>query len=626
MIQCRVLGPVEITVNGHPAPPQLTWRKHIAMLIYLGRSPRLRRSRDHLVGLLWPEKGETAARHSLNEAIRVIRRVAGDEALVSEAGQIRLAPSILALDVDRLTGLASAGDWAAAAELVTGEFLEDFSIPEASQFEDWLTAERQQWKRTSREILLQRGEELLARGAAEAAVAMAERARRIDFTAESAVALAMRAQALSGNPARAVDHYEEFVTRLKADTGSEPGVELRALARRIREAPTRRPAPPRGQEQPDPRTPPLIGRERELGELLAVWRNCRDAGAGAAVVQGDAGLGKSRLVDELLLRAGLDGASVARARAVESDRDDAWTGFRALVRGGLIDFPGAAGAPVEAHAGMARLAGEWRERFPPGNGDGALPFAQALTEILRVSSEERPVLLVLDDAEWLDRESLQSVPAVLRDLTKSPLLIVVASAPEPPRPELESLAGKIGRDTRGGVIQLKPLEEEDLTALARWWLPRYSGEEIDRVVRRVAADSAGVPLRAVELFRAVALGMDLPKTGAWPQPTRTLDQTLPSEIPPSVVAAIRVTFRRLSRDGQAVLSTASALPEPVSADRLARATGLPLHRVNPSLDELEWQRWLVAESRGYTFVARLVRTIIARDLLTEGQRRRIRTP
>jgi hypothetical protein len=64
----------------------------------------------------------------------------------------------------------------------------------------------------------------------------------------------------------------------------------------------------------------------------------------------------------------------------------------------------------------------------------------------------------------------------------------------------------------------------------------------------------------------------------------------------------------------------------VSADRLARATGLPLHRVNPSLDELEWQRWLVAESRGYTFVARLVRTIIARDLLTEGQRRRIRTP
>lgn len=57
------------------------------------------------------------------------------------------------------------------------------------------------------------------------------------------------------------------------------------------------------------------------------------------MVFGDAGLGKSRLVEELMIRAALDGASVARARAVESDRDESWMGLRALVRGGLLEFP-----------------------------------------------------------------------------------------------------------------------------------------------------------------------------------------------------------------------------------------------------------------------------------------------
>jgi hypothetical protein len=191
--------------------------------------------------------------------------------------------------------------------------------------------------------------------------------------------------------------------------------------------------------------------------------------------------------------------------------------------------------------------------------------------------------------------------------------------------ELESLAEGIGRDTTGSVISLEPLGPDHLGELARWWLPRFNAAEIDRVTRRVAADSAGLPLLAVELFRAVALGMDIQKLGAWPQPDRTLDHTLPADLPPSVIAAIRVAFRRLNGPAQAVLSTASALPEPVSPSLLATATGLPINEVNESLDTLEWHRWLAAESRGYSFVARIVRATIVRDLLTEGQRKRLRT-
>lgn len=625
MIQCRTLGTVEVTVDGNPAPPQLTWRKHLAVLVYLGRSPRLRRSRDHLVGLLWPEKGETAARHSLNEAIRVIRRAAGDEALVSEGSQIRLAPSTVELDVDQLERLAATNDWVAATELINGEFMDGFSIPEASEFEDWLTAERKHWKQTSRDVLLGRGEELLSRGQSEEAARMAERVWQIDPAAETAISFAMRALTLAGNTAAALDRYEAFASRLKSDSGSEPGLELRALARRVRDDRLHRPTPPREREQRDSRTVPLIGRERQLGDLLALWQSCRETGAAVALIQGDSGLGKSRLIEELVLRAALDGASVARARGVESDREESWMGLRALVRGGMIDFPGVAGGPAEAHASIGRLAGEWLERFPARNGSSVMPYQQAITEILRVSSEERPIVLVIDDAQWLDRESLLAIEAVLRDLKPHPVLMVIAAASQPPRVELESLTEKIGRDTRGSVLQLKPLEELELMELARWWLPRFNDAEIDRVTRRVAADSAGLPLLAVELFRAVALGMDLHKLGAWPQPTRTLDQTLPANLPPSVVAAIRVAFRRLSSSSQAVLSVAAAMAEPVAPEQLAQASGLALDEVHTSLDELEWHRWVVAESRGYSFVARIVRATIARDMLTEGQRRRIRT-
>ena len=626
MIRCRTLGTVEVTVDGHPAPPQLTWRKHLAVLVYLGRSPRLRRSRDHLVALLWPEKNETAARHSLNEAIRVIRRVGGDDALVSEAGQVRLAASTVEFDVDRVAHLSAAKDWTAAAELVNGEFLEGFSIPEASEFEDWLAAERQQWRRTTREVLLARGEELLARGQAEEAASIADRLCQIDPTADTAVGLAMRALVLSGNSAAAIDRYEEFVALLKARSKTEPALELRALARRVRENRLQGPAPPRDREQRDSRTTPLVGRERELGELLTLWQSClHGGGAIAALVYGDAGLGKSRLAEEVTMRANLDGASTARARAVESDREESWMGLRALARGGMIEFPGVAGAASEAHASIGRLAGEWLERFPPRSGEGTMPSAQALTEILRVAADERPLLLVVEDAQWLDRESLLAIEAMLRDLKSSPLFILITAAPQPPRLELESLAEKIGRDVRGVVLQLSPLGEAELVSLARWWLPRFNEEEINRVSRRVAADSAGAPLLAVELFRAVALGMDLHKLGSWPHPNRTLDHTLPADLPPSVVAAIRVAFRRLGGASQTVLSTASAMAEPVSVEQLVQVTGLDQSIVTASLDELEWHRWLVAEAGGYSFVARIVRATVARDLLTEGQRRRIRT-
>ena len=77
MIIVRALGPVEVSVNGGKAPAALLWSKHLALLVYLARSPKRARTREHLVGMFWGDKSEDKARRSLNEALRELRRYTG---------------------------------------------------------------------------------------------------------------------------------------------------------------------------------------------------------------------------------------------------------------------------------------------------------------------------------------------------------------------------------------------------------------------------------------------------------------------------------------------------------------------------------------------------------------------
>jgi predicted ATPase len=234
------------------------------------------------------------------------------------------------------------------------------------------------------------------------------------------------------------------------------------------------------------------------------------------------------------------------------------------------------------------------------------------------------VALAVDDAGWLDRDSLLALVAALRDLAGAPLLLVLAVSPRIGVDGLDQLRARLGRDLDGAAVTLGPLDVTALWELARRILPTFTEVEIDRVVRRVGSDSAGVPLLAVELLRAVALGLDLGVTsGAWPEPLKTLDQTLPGDLPDAVVAAIRIGFRQLSPVARQVLAAASILDARVTPEVLARGADLTPGEVTAALDELEWHRWMVSEPRGYGFVARVVRQVIARDMLTPGQRRRI---
>ncbi len=129
VIRCRVLGPIEVSVDGGPAPPELLWRKNLALLVYLARSPKRSRSREHLIGLLWPDKPEQAARHSLNEALRPIRRCLGEDQVSAQADRVQLEPGAVRLDTEDFEALAQAGDWPGRTPWLRGCFSKDWPSP-----------------------------------------------------------------------------------------------------------------------------------------------------------------------------------------------------------------------------------------------------------------------------------------------------------------------------------------------------------------------------------------------------------------------------------------------------------------------------------------------------------------
>jgi DNA-binding SARP family transcriptional activator len=576
------------------------------------------------MGLLWGDKPESAARHSMREAIRALRQAAGDEVLTTEGDQVRIADDALSTDVERFETLVAARDWSGAALLAEGDFLEGFGIADAPPFEDWLTGERRAVREQMLQALVRRAEELQRAGDLAATLEHARRALALEPASGAAARALITALALLGERAAALAAYETFARTIKDLIGTEPDEPTRRLVEQVRRERVG-PEPRAAAHGAESRRAPLVGREQEMDRLLGAWADARAGRAAVALIEGPDGCGRTRLLDELTARARLEGASTVQVRGAPADRSDPWSGVLGLARGGLLEAPGIGAAPPAALAAFATRLDEWGDRFPAARRTESLAPGTALAQVVRAAAAERPVVIAADDVQWLDAETLRGFHALARDLAAQPVLVACTAAPQPQRDELDELRARIGRELRGAAITLAPLGPAHLKALARWAMPAYTDVETDRLARRLAADSAGLPLLAVELLHAVALGLDLHGAPhAWPEPQRTLDQTLPGDLPDTVVAAVRIGFRRLAKPTQAVLVAAAVIGERVTVAQLARVTELSAPELEAALDDAEWQRWLAADARGYAYVARIAGAVVARDMVKEGQRRRLK--
>jgi len=610
-LEIRCFGAPTVRVDGKPAPPQVLWHKHLALLIYLALSPERTRSRPHLLGLLWPERPDGLARQSLNGAVRRLRAELGRTRLRSEGENLTLAGEALDVDALRFEALLERRP-ADAAGCLTGDFLEGFALDDARAFEEWADREREQYRMRGAAAWTATGEAVLAAAQPAKAVEAATRALTLQPHAEPAVQLLMRALALANDTAGALAAFRRFETAL-LEIGARPSRDLVALAERIGQQPGRRAPTARA----EPRIP-LVGRHRVHREAFTAVTEALERGPRALLVNGDPGAGKTRLLNECLDRLKLGGAVIATTRPLESDRDTPWSTLRSLLRG-LLHAPGRAAADPGALAVLEGLG--------PSTQDHA-HVTDALTSLFRAVADEQPVGLGVHDAHLSDDASLEALGAALTDSPSAPICLIV-TAPnaldQMPR-SLLWLRREIGRRIPGVAVILEPLTEAETRELvlsqSAWCL---HDEARARLARRIYFETGGSPFLIVTLLRALANASALREEAlAWPPPGGTTDSPLPISVPNLARRAISTWVAELDAESRSVLQAASIGPAMIDIDLIAALTGLPTARIEDCLASLERRRFVACDGERFAIIAPLVADVVANEWLVPGERRNLR--
>lgn len=621
LLELRCLGVPGARLACSEPPPDVLWRKHFALLTYLALSPNRTRARSHLMGLLWAESPDEKARRSLNEAVRTLRAAVGDGRLVTRGEALELSAEALEVDALTFESLCAQGHLR-ALDLIRGEFLEGFHVDDAPAFDAWIENQRARIRDAATQLVVARAEEQLAVNRCLEARALARRALTLNPYSEPAVALGMQSAALEGDAASALALYHEFAARLEGDLEEQPSTELSALAARIRDGKWQRRRPRHAGPEP-----PLVGRRDTHAHLFAQLGHLPREGAVCWVIAGDVGSGRTRLLEACAERLALAGTTVAMARILESDHDAAWSTLRALMRGGLLEAPG---IPATDHVGLRVLASivpELAGRVAPIEPPDVAQVSDAVASLLRAVADERPAALLIDDAQWADGSTLAALRAVWSRERNAPVaLALTVDTATDLSAELQALIASAGREIPGTHIRLEPFSAEEVAALAEAMAPWCAvKEERDRLARRVAHESGGNPFLAVTLLRDLGQAASEGKGfSEWPHPGSTYDSTLPITIPGVVRNAIVARAARLDAESMAVLRSASVAGELLDPSLIAEVSGIPGPQIDAALDRLEREHFVVFDGARYAFNGRLLPSVIERECMQPGGRRRLR--
>ncbi len=249
--QLSLLGYFEL--SGPDGPVVLTSKKLAALLAFLACTAPQAHSRDKLMTLLWGSHFDAQARQNLRQALTRLRRVLGEDALISSGESVSLQPGVIACDVARFGALLADGSRDAldgAVSLYRGRLLADMAIPEEA-WTEWIEAQRQCLEGFALDAMVKLGEKELEAGNHEQSLAAANRAIAVNSLREDAHRLAIQALAAAGRRADALKHYESLVELLKNELNVQPDATTKALAAGLRSPQSEvRPTP-----SPAPKTP-----------------------------------------------------------------------------------------------------------------------------------------------------------------------------------------------------------------------------------------------------------------------------------------------------------------------------------------------------------------------------------
>jgi len=615
-------------------------RKHFALLIRLALEPGHVFSRDSLTDLLWPDAPPERARHSLSQAVSVLRAKLGRENLLVRAASVGLRAGAVETDVAHLA--------AGTNGAIRGRFLDGFDVPGSRPFDDWKGQWTAQLIPKVRDALTRHMD--AARRIADFTTVErhAQLLHDLDTTSEEAVRGLMESRAWVGDRSNALKIFRRYETLLAEELGAKPSADLVRMAHLLRDGRGAVSHPPEPGQPPIPahrRFEPemLIGREREFGALYDAWLDVRRRNPRIIVVLGDPGIGKTTLCNSFAASCQMEGAVVARVQAYDAERELPFAVVSELIRQ-LVMQRAFAGADPEALSELSRLAPEVLEAYPgvpkaaPSTPElTSLRLSDAFLKAVTAASEETPLIVVVDDIHAADASSTAILHVASRKLSNARLLLVLTAR----RAELQTTDGPAALVSDGYLKWLQTVELEPLPAdIAEEVVRAHVGAGPEKhgtpPVARILQAANGNPL-AIELLTrewvqhgAESLLRDLEALNTQPLPSlgipraiRTMFERLIQRLEPSTRAALdlaAVLGRRLS---DLSLYGAVDLHSGRAGEALSRLLEIGLLREVGG--ELEFKNELIRAQAYYSVVGparqhlhRRVATMLAERPMEEG--------
>jgi DNA-binding SARP family transcriptional activator/tetratricopeptide (TPR) repeat protein len=642
----RLLGTPEIRLGEKPL--SFRTRKVLALLIYLAVE-RGMHSRESLMALLWPESPANSAAVTLRTTLSRLRKALqlAVDVLVTKAGKVGFDSNcIIDLDLDWLNTAAREDTppdkLRSILTVDRGEFLEGFSLPDAPAFDDWISIQREACHRQLETVYDRLSQHLLSIHDSAASVETSARWVIRAPLSEQAYRRLMAAQTLNGQRPAALLTYHQLQDTLKKELGLQPGRETVLLANNIDQGRV-------SAERIDTSstavrvsitdrqirlTLPLVGRSDEYSHLVECFRQIGGEKAQAVVLIGTAGVGKTSLVntfrDWILL---------------DSPETEVWQG-QAFETGGRLAFQPVVealrvrldqlNAPEDLLedvwlAELSQLMPELRARYPdlplPLTGDANFVRARLFESIATLGNAlaaDRPSVLILDDMQWADTDTLDLIHYLARRWAEmnAPILLLLTIRQE---------AYAADASLREWLTRL----ERDVS-LTRLLLDNLSGAVVEGLVKSLAgkgadetatsafgawlwAETRGLPFFIEALLQMlieqgilVAVG-DRQPAYDFASALKHVRSVSRVPLPPGVREVIRARLEQHSKEAGALLLAAAVLGRACTFERMCQIADLQETEALDPLETLLDGRLLTerpSDRRPYTLAHDYIREVV----------------
>jgi DNA-binding SARP family transcriptional activator len=601
-LEIRLLGEPQLHLDGAPWPlraPSKAW----SLIALLAMRPHPI-ARAALSPILWPDKDDAGARAALRRFLHMLSTTLPPSSrwIASDAKSLAWnhdAPCrIDVVDFERAIAEHRLPD---AVELYTGDLL-------GTNFDEAILEHRERLRTSYVDALTSLTKQMRAERRFDAAIRYAELLLAVDGWREDAVRSLMIARYQSGDRSGALLVYDRFARALEQTLRTQPMDETTGLhAEILSGAVVADDAAADGYH--DGTAPfvssvgagwksPLVGRAEDFERLRSAWSRAARNSGGAIFVSGEAGIGKSRLLGELvaLVRDQGGRALIGNTSNPESAPYQAIVG---ALRGAMASIaPGQ--IDERCLAALASVLPEIRAVAPATDAFNSLGddltrerLLDAFALVIAHLGRKRPLCLVLEDVHWAGHATIDLLMRLARRVGTLPVLIVATyRSHESGAGLVQDARATLVQERRAHAISLERLAPSDVAVVVRSVVDDPAA--LGSVEESVARLSAGNPLFIVQLLEGYR------ETGVLPDASIALH---------TVGDAIAARTQRLTPNTRALAEAAATLGETFGVDILAKMNGCEENTVLDAIGEL-MDRALVRESGGgvleYAFTHALV--------------------